>query len=51
MGSLLAHEPLTTRILASALVIVSAVVLINIGRARMTRLVHNMALSTSSGDD
>jgi drug/metabolite transporter (DMT)-like permease len=51
MGSLLAQEPLTPRILASALVIVSAVVLINIGRAKTSQPVKKVALSPSAGDD
>jgi drug/metabolite transporter (DMT)-like permease len=51
LGNLLAQEPLTPRILASALVIVSAVFLINMGRARAARPAKTVALSPSTGDD
>jgi drug/metabolite transporter (DMT)-like permease len=52
VGSLLAQEPLTLRILVSALVIVSSVALINLGRTRQPQLEGQVvAFNPSSGDD
>jgi drug/metabolite transporter (DMT)-like permease len=51
IGNLLAGEPLTARILTSALVIVSAVALINTSRALKPKAVFAPAKLPSTGDD
>jgi drug/metabolite transporter (DMT)-like permease len=51
LGNLLAREPLTPRILVSALVIVSSVALINTARAKAPQPVQAFTPSPSSGDD
>lgn len=51
LGNLLASEPLTPRILLSALIIVSAVVLINSARVAPPNVTQIFEISTSSGDD
>jgi drug/metabolite transporter (DMT)-like permease len=50
VGNLLAQEPLTPRLVVSALVIVSAVALINTARAKAPTLAVQ-AISPASGDD
>ena len=51
LGNLLANEPLTPRILVSALIIVSAVVLINSARVAPPKVTQILEITTSSGDD
>lgn len=51
IGNLLAHEPLTARILASALIIISAVALINTSRAVKPKSIFVPAELPSTGDD
>jgi drug/metabolite transporter (DMT)-like permease len=51
LGNLLASEPLTPRILLSALVIVSAVVLINSARAVPPKVMPAYEITPSCGDD
>lgn len=51
LGNLLASEPLTPRILLSAMIIVSAVVLINSARVAPPKVTQVFEITTSSGDD
>jgi drug/metabolite transporter (DMT)-like permease len=51
MGNLLAHEPLTPRILLAALVIVSAVVMINLAREAKTKPLASLSPSPGQVDD
>ena len=51
IGNLLAQEPLTPRILISALVIVSSVALINTSRMAAARKPASPVLSPSQGED
>jgi drug/metabolite transporter (DMT)-like permease len=51
LGSLLAQEPLTPRILFSAAVIVGSVVLISLARSLPSRRSEDFALEPAAGDD
>ncbi len=51
VGNLLAKEALTPRLLVAALVIVSAVALINTGRAKMAKPVAHMVAIPAPGED
>lgn len=51
LGNLLANEPLTPRLLVAALVIVSAVALINTGRAKKASLPLQTAAIPATGED
>jgi drug/metabolite transporter (DMT)-like permease len=51
LGSLLANEPLTARIMISALVIVSSVAIINTARSPSPKAQPEKPLTTPAGDD
>jgi drug/metabolite transporter (DMT)-like permease len=51
LGNLLAHEPLTPRVLLSALIIVGAVVLINVARSPSPKPAPSYEITPSCGDD